>query len=226
MSGLLLKNIPKNKGFTLLEVLLSLLLLTIVLGAIYSTFFLAQKAVTGIDDSLLKLQEGRSLLDTLSREIDAAVYLQSKSKSLFKIEDRDIYGKQTSRLTFTTLSPQRPGLSRVTYHIEEHDKILVLYKKMDNPYRESPESRATDSTAGGTVPNQSENLPKELPTELIEGLESFTVEVKEGTNWVKTWDTAETKKMPLEIRVTLVFKTKDRPVTLYEIIKPKIGNAI
>lgn len=213
--------IRKDKGFTLLEVLLSLLLLTIVLGAIYSTFFLAQKAVTGIDDSLLKLQEGRALLDTLSREIDAAVYTRAKNKSLFKIEDRDIYGRQTSRLIFTTLSPQRPGLSRITYHIEEHDKILVLYKKMDNPYKESSESTAT-----GSATNQSINPSPDLPTDLIEGLDSFTIEAKEGTNWVKTWDTEETKKMPLEIRVTLVFKIKDRPVTLYETIKPKIDRPI
>ncbi|MGC2064394.1 MAG: prepilin-type N-terminal cleavage/methylation domain-containing protein [Thermodesulfovibrionales bacterium] len=205
--------IRKNKGFTLLEVLLALLLLTIVLGAIYSTFFLAQKAVTGIDESLLKLQEGRVLLDILSREIDAAVYTKTNLKSLLKIEDRDIYGKQTSRITFTTLSPLRPGLSRITYHIEEHDRVLTLYKKMDNPYKEISESKTNESG-----PNQ--------PVDLIEGLDSFTVEAKEGTNWVKTWDTAETKKMPLEMRVTLVFRIKDRPITLYETIKPKIGNPI
>jgi len=211
----------KNRGFTLLEVLLSLLLLTIVLGAIYSTFFLAQKAVTGIDDSLLKLQECRTLLDTLSREIDAAVYTTGNNKSLLKIEDRDIYGRQTSRLTFTTLSPQRPGLSRITYHVEEHDNVLVLYKKMENPYKESSEPAATETTA-----NQSGNPSPDQPTDMIDGLDSFTVEAKEGTNWVKTWDTAETRRMPVEMRVTLVFRIKDRPVTIYETIKPKIGNVI
>lgn len=207
-----------NKGFTLLEVLLSLLLLTIVLGAIYSTFFLAQKAVTGIDESLLKLQEGRALLDTLSREIDAAVYTSGRKQSRLKIEDRDIYGRQTSRLTFTALSPLRPGLSRITYHIEEHDKVLILYKKMDNPYKDISETDTADSRTNASDPNK--------PVDMIEGLESFTVEAKEGANWVKTWDTEETKRMPEEVRVTLVFKIKDRPVTIYETIKPKIGKPI
>jgi general secretion pathway protein J len=210
--------IRENKGFTLLEVLLALLLLTIVLGAIYSTFFLAQKAVTGIDESLLKLQECRALLDTLSREIDAAVYTTGKKKSLLKIEDRDIYGRQTSRLTFTTLSPLRPGLSLITYHIEEHDNVLVLYKRMANPYKETPEPEASDSRTNESDPNK--------PVDMIEGLESFTVEAKEGTNWVKTWDTEETKRLPAELRVTLVFKVKDRPITIYETIKPKIGKPI
>ncbi len=214
MSGLT----RNRRGFTLLEVLLALLLLTIVLGAVYSTFFLAQKAVTGIDDSLLRLQEGRALLDTLSREVDAAVYSQGKSKSLCKIEDRDIYGRQTSRFTFTTLSPRRPGLSRVTYQVEEQDKILVLYKTMEDPYREGLEKGPPAAGADRPGPHQ--------PTELIEGLESFTVEAKEGTNWVRTWDTEETRRMPEEVRVTLVFKIKDRPVTIYETIKPKIDKPI
>lgn len=209
-------------GFTLLEVLLSLLLLTIVLGAIYSTFFLAQKAVTGIDDSLLKLQEGRALLDTLSRELDAAVYAPANKKSLLKLEDRDIYGKQTSRINFTALSPQRPGLSLITYQVEKHDNALVLYKKMGSPYKENTETRPSDSRTPGTDLKQS----ADHFFELIEGLESFTVEAKEGTSWVKTWDTAETRKIPLEMRVTLVFRVKDRLVTLFEVIKPKIGNPI
>ncbi len=49
------------KGFTLIEMLLALALLSIVLGALYSTFFLSHRAMEGIDGGLVKLQECRRI---------------------------------------------------------------------------------------------------------------------------------------------------------------------
>ncbi|MDA8082953.1 MAG: prepilin-type N-terminal cleavage/methylation domain-containing protein [Nitrospiraceae bacterium] len=196
------------RGFTLLELLLSILMLTIILGAIYSTFFLSHKAVDGINDSLLRLQESRMMLDVLAREVESSVYDGSRQKSVLKIEDRDIYGKQASRFAFTTLSLLRPGMSLLQYNVEEHDGKLVLYKTLLDPYRNYTETEA----------------PK--PVALLEDIDSFTVECKNGTDWVKTWDTAETKKAPDEIRITLAFKVRDKPITLYETMKPKIGKPL
>ncbi len=62
--------------------------------------------------------------------------------------------------------------------------------------------------------------------ELIEGLESFAVEVKDGIKWVKTWDTSETRQAPLEIRITITAKIKDRPVSFFDTVRPRIGGAI
>ncbi len=194
-----------NKGFTLIELLISLVMLSIILGALYSTFFLAHKAVTGLDESLLKLQESRMFLDIISREIDAALYSATSKNSVFKVEDRDVYGKQTSRLTFTSFSPTRPGLSAIAYYVGEQNGILTLYKMIGDTFR--PENEAKKET---------------IPAELIEGLEAFTVEVNHNGKWIKTWDTAETKNVPQEIRVTITVRVKDRPVSMYELIRPRI----
>src|SRR5208337_1291135 len=56
-------------GFTLIEMLLAIALLSIVLVALYSTFFLSQRAVEGAGDALVRLQEGRMAIDTLRREL-------------------------------------------------------------------------------------------------------------------------------------------------------------
>lgn len=198
-----------KRGFTLLELLLALVMLTIVLGAIYSTFFLSHRAVTAVDESLLRLQECRMFIDTLAREIDSSIYLPGKTMIGMKIEDRDIYGKQTSRFTFTALSPLRPGLSQITYYIENRDNNLVLLKKMLNPYREESAQKSLAT-----------------PVELIEGVDSFTLEARNGTSWIRTWDTAEIGKVPDELRVTITFKTGERLLTLYETMKPKIGKSL
>jgi general secretion pathway protein J len=196
---------PGQKGFTLLELLVSLALLSIILAAIYSTFFLSQKAIEGVDESLLKLQECRMTMDTMGREIDSIPYKQGSKNSFVKIEDRDFFGRDASRITFTSFSPLVPGLSVISYYVEEKDGALTVFKKIKN---------ASDTSGN----------PEGI--EVIEKIEAFTVEVLNDGKWIKTWDAAETGKIPERIRVTVKITMKDRPVVLYETATPKIGQRL
>ena len=197
--------INAEDGFTLLELLIASVLLGIILTALYSTFFLSSRAIDGLDESLIRLQECRNAVDVIGRETEALLYRRANAHSFFKVEDRDVYGKQASRLTFTAFSPLTYGPSAISYYVEEKDGVLTLYKKMENPYK--PE----DTIKG---------------VELIEGVGSFTVEVKQGNKWVKTWDTGETGAPPTEIRITITAMIKDRPVSLFETVRPMIGGTI
>ena len=160
--------------------------------------------MTGLDESLVRLQECRTALDIMCREAESLLYSQGNKNSIIKVEDKDFYGKQASRLIFTAFSPLSPGSSLISYYVEEKDGGLTLFKKMDNAYKAA--------ASGGT--------------ELIEGVDSFTVEVKDGDKWVKTWDTAETGKAPAEMRITIVAKIKDRTVSFFDTVRPKIGGTI
>ncbi|MBI5639754.1 MAG: prepilin-type N-terminal cleavage/methylation domain-containing protein [Nitrospirae bacterium] len=193
------------KGFTLIEVLLSMALLSIVLGAIYSTFFLSNKAVEGMDESLVQLHECRTFLDMIAREAESVVYSEGNKKTLFRVEDRDAYGKQASRINFTAFSPLSPGLSLLSYYAEEKDGRLTIFKKMQNAFRPDEASKGI---------------------EMMEGVDSFSVEVKESDTWVRTWDAAAAGKIPPELRLTITVSIKGRPVSMYETVRPKIGKAI
>lgn len=197
-------NASDRRGFTLLEILVAVALLSVILAAVYSTFHLSHRAMEGMDESLLALQESRTVMDVLARELESASFDPVRKHMSFTLEDRDLYGKQASRLSFTTLSPIVPGLSLVSYYVEEKDGRQVLFKKIRPAHLKN-------DTAGA---------------ELIEGIDSFSVEVQEAGKWVKTWDTTEIGRGPLEIRVTLTMKIKGRPVTLYETLRPRIGNAV
>ena len=192
-----------KKGFTLIELLIATALLSIILSAVYGAFFLSHKAMTGLDESLVRLQELRTTLDVMGRETESIK--TDSQNSLFKVEDRDFYGKQASRLTFTAFSPLSPGISLISYYVEEKEGVLTLFKKMDNAYKPNNDAKGV---------------------ELIEGLESFAVEIKDGNKWVKTWDISETKRTPLEIRITITAKIKDRPVSFFDTVRPKIGRAM
>ena len=194
----------RKGGFTLIEVLVAVAILSAVLAAIYSTFFLSHRAIEGMDESLLKLQESRKAIDILRRELDSAFYGPDEGNTFLKILDRDIYGKQAAELTFTTFSTLRPGLSRISYYIEEKDGKLNLFKKIESPY-------STEEIEG---------------VDIIEDLEAFTVEVMYNGKWVKTWDTDITKNMPGEIRICLSMMMKGRKVDLFDVSRPMVGKTI
>jgi general secretion pathway protein J len=193
-----------REGFTLLEILIAVTLLSVVLAAIYSTFMLSHRATEGMDESLLKTQEARKALDILKRELDATVYRSKDSLTLLKIQDRDIFGKQAAQLTFTTFSPLRPGLSRISYYVEEKDKKLYLFKKIAS-------LSDTEETEG---------------IDIIDDLGSFTVEARYNDTWVRTWDTDINKGVPDEIRISLSFLVKGREVTFFDISLPKVDKPI
>ncbi len=192
-------------GFTLIEMLLAIALLSIVLVALYGTFFVSQKAIEGADDTLVRLQEGRTALDILRRELASAVFSGSNNLTLFTMKETDIYDKKVSTLSFTAFSPYIPGLANIQYYVEERKGRLVLLKKI-NPYWN------IDTNMKGT--------------EIIDDVERFTVESLYNGQWVSIWDTGETVKLPDELRVTITVRIRDKLIPLFEIIRPRIGKAI
>lgn len=191
-------------GFTLIEVLIASAMLSIILTTVYSTFFLSYRAIEGADESMLKLQESRRAIDILRRELDSAFYSGNDGNTFLKIQDRDIYGKQAAKLTFTTFSILRPGLSMISYYIEDKDGKLNLFKKVESPY-------SKEETEG---------------VDIIEDVEAFTVEALYNDKWVKTWDTDITRSKPDEIRISLSVMIKGRKVDLFDISRPMVERSI
>jgi general secretion pathway protein J len=197
--------LQRNKGFTLIELLIAVLLLSVITAALYSTFFVSEKAMRGLDGSLQGLRESRAGIDTLSRELDSASYRPGDKYSSFRMEDRDIYGREASRITFTAFSLLRPGLSRISYYAEEKDGRLTLFKKIEDAYNPGQGRQAVD---------------------LIEGIESFSIAAKHNDTWVKSWDADDTGHLPSELRVEITINFNDKPLKLYEDITTKIGKRI
>ncbi len=191
-------------GLTLIEVLVALAILTTVLAAIYSTFFLSHRAIEGMDESMLRLQEARKAVDILRCELDSSYYEEKDANTFLRIQDKDVYGKQSSQLSFTTFSMLRPGLSSISYYIEDKDGKLNLLKKVESPYSKE----------------------KAEGIDLIEDLEAFTVEAKYDDKWVRTWNTDVNKERPEEIRIGLTMLIKGEKVILSDVSKPRIGRSI
>ncbi|MBI4686825.1 MAG: prepilin-type N-terminal cleavage/methylation domain-containing protein [Nitrospirae bacterium] len=198
-----------HKGFTLIEVLIALAILTVVLGAVYSSFFTVQGAIERFDDVSLRYHEVRTALDIMRREVEAAFIVpdaakEMKNRPYFLIEDRDIFGQPASRISFTTFISLGSGVKTVSYLVEEKDGALELIKT------ESPAMMQDEK----------------FSTTMIEQLEGFKVEAMFNNKWVTVYDTSKTNAVPDAVKVSITFEDKGKEVTLTEYARPKVGKRL
>lgn len=197
----------RNKGFTLLEVLIALGLLAILSAALYGTWF---SLVRGRDAAMTAMEgrrELRNTLDALQRELSAALYTLGNDRLHFVVEDRDFFGKPASTLNFTTLSAPRSGNQPVSDQTEvryvplEKEGTIVLAKREKDAYGETE--------------------PFLYPQ--IEEVEGFLVECSpDGEKWVRSWDTTLNRSLPKEVRVSIQVKEGPQVVTFSTLATPRM----
>lgn len=195
-------------GFTLLEVLIALLLLVLLAGALYGTYFSVSRATSAARERTGQLRDLRVTLDLLRRELSAAWYNGANRRLHFVVEDRDVFGKPASTLDFTAFTVPRQGsapssdVMSVRYHpLERGESRLILYRQTRDLYLES----------------------KTEPYPLTGGIEGFLVECHDGNAWVRSWDTALNGRLPKAVRVTITVLVDDRPMSFNAMVLPRVS---
>lgn len=190
--------------------MISLVLLTIVLGSVYGSFFSVQRALERYEGVSLRYHEARTALDIMRREIESALIDHSVSaeseeaKTMFVIKDRDYLGKTTSELQLTAFSFRGDTLQAIAYAVREENGALTLIKQI----------------APSMFPG------KQYTMDVMEDIEGFSVETLFHNKWVGTWDAAETGKLPGAVRIGISFSEKGKIVELKEYARPRIGSAL
>jgi general secretion pathway protein J len=201
-----------NKGLTLLEVLVAVVLISILSGVLYSSYFAVVRARDRAASGMEARRELGTTLDLLRREIAAAkFYRDDKSKILrFVVEDRDNFGKPASTLELTTTTPafdftrKESGVSNVQYRMVEKNKQFMLTRREQDIFQ--------TSVTAATYPQ-------------IEVLSSFMVECStDGSKWVKTWDTALNGALPKFVRITIQIVEEGKPVEFSVLASPKVNS--
>ncbi|KPJ98624.1 MAG: hypothetical protein AMK71_11110 [Nitrospira bacterium SG8_35_4] len=197
-------------GFTLIEVLIALALLTIIMGAVYTSFFSVNRALDRFDKVSLKYHEARTALDIMKREIEGALVKNPRSEDEnkvsagFVIKDRDILGISASSLELTSYSFRGNSLITVSYFVTMKNGNLSLIKHESPPVFKE----------------------KGYSLDFMEDIRGFSVETMFNNTWVKTWDTATTGKLPEIVRLSIEFDDNGKIVTLSEYAKPKVGTKL
>lgn len=179
-----------NRGFTLLEVILSIALSSLIILTVYFTYFGVNKSIDAASEGQDVLEAGRILMELIKQDI-RGISPPPRAQLISKIEDKETEDP-SHRIDFITTSVMGRnafGLSEVGYFIynipEKKEKIFVR--------RESKEVK-DDPTEGG------------INFELSRMITSFKLSFYDGENWVDEWDSRSASKMPKQVRIMLKIK--------------------
>jgi len=197
-----------NRGFTLLEMLIALLLLGILSTALYGSYFTVLRARERSSEGMEARRELGGTLDLIRREFTAAVYNREDKRLRFIVEDRDNFGKPASGLELTTLAPpagqgrKESGVIVVQYRMVDKDQQRILTRREQDIFFESADAKG---------------YPQ------MERISDFLVECYDGSKWVRSWDTALNNALPKMLRVTVHVIEDGNPVEFSVLANSRVG---
>ncbi len=213
------------KGFTLLEVLVSMAILVIIMAALYSAYTTNVEAIQIARQNGEVHQMARIVLDRMTKDLQSALIQLSVPSDKIRLglvgEDREVDGRRADRVDFTTvthlpLTEKGPAsdLCEIGYLIEEdsEDKIFVLFRRDDPSVDE-------DFTKGGSLQEMARNV-----------LEfNLTYQDSRGEDSDK-WNTLEgmpASGLPVLIKVRLVLKDElNREHVFSTTIHPELAERV
>jgi general secretion pathway protein J len=197
-----------NRGFTLLEVLIAVVLLGILSTALYGSYFGVMRARDRASTGMESRRELGATLDLIRREVSSAQFNRTDKRLRFVVEDRDNFGTQASTLELTTLAPpavqnfSESGVIIATYRMAEKNKQRSLTRQERDLFSETTEIAA---------------YPQ------MEQISAFLVECYDGSKWVKSWDTAINGTLPRSVRVTVQVAEEGKPLQFTVLTTPRVN---
>lgn len=192
------------RGFTLLEVLVSMAILVIIMAALYSAYTTNVEAIQIARQNGEVHQSARIVLDRMTKDLQSALIQVSVPSEKIRLglvgEDREIDGRRADRLDFTTvahlsLTEKGPGsdLCEVGYFIDEDPeaKVLVLFRRDDPSVDE-------DFTKGGSQLEMARNV--------IEFNVAYQDSRGEDSDKWNTLEGAPGAGLPVLVKIRLVLK--------------------
>ncbi len=198
----------RNKGFTLLEVLIAVVLLGILSAALYGSYFGVIQARDRASAGMESRRELGATLDLIRREISSSMFNRTDKRLRFVVEDRDNFGAPSSTLELTTLAPPdvqsrtESGIIIVSYRMVDNDKKFTLTRQERDLFSEEV-----------TIPAYPQ----------MERISSFLVECFDGSKWVKSWDTSINGALPKGVRVTVQVEEEGKPVEFTMLSTPRVS---
>ena len=205
-----------NKGFTLLELLISLTILGVIVVIIFGAFRIGIRAWEKGEKDVESRQRQRIVLDLIKHQLASICLREVKDASqqplLLKGDNKSI--------EFVSHIPMAPG-----------NKFGMVYVKyLVKPEDGGERERLTFWEKNIVLLNKEtdmSNLHEDDFFELFPGVQSIAFEyLKGGTDeetsqWVQTWDQAIDEAFPRAIRVIIMEDVEKAPIYVIARIKPE-----
>ncbi|MBE9527695.1 MAG: prepilin-type N-terminal cleavage/methylation domain-containing protein [Proteobacteria bacterium] len=198
-------------GFTLIELLIAVAIGSIIIAALYATFFSVIGAGSGVSERLESRIAAGRFLDRFSRDIEGAFYNSA-------VVSTGLYGTilgpgsemVTTTFTYPVVSESGPtsDLVRVRYHLEEASGSSLY-----------PADAGYSGNAGGAyaIYRESSNpyLGEKFDVEVIDSIESMKIGYLSGGVWTGVWDSERYSGLPDAVRVEILLGDGERLSGIY-----------
>ncbi len=186
----------RRGGFTLLEILLALSVLSVILLLLLSAFTGAARVRETLSSRSRGFRQVRLVLDRVRTDLMGAFATTAREESALTLREDQLSGKPAATLTFTAFQLPDGDIGhppaevvKIKYfpRIGADGVTLELHREQsDLPFIENKIASRESTVA--------------------EGLRGFRIELYDGTTWVKEWPTGGRPKtaLPKKAAVTLV----------------------
>ena len=193
-----------HAGFTLLELILSIAILSAVLVTIYSTLSMGSRAWEKGERDIEKVQRMRVVMDLLSREIKTAYPYKVTPSELDTHKEFYAFDGKKDSLSFVSCVPLHGGsgkLSWLTFWVEEGEGLVVVER--DALRSDIFEERETIDKDEMVVLDANATDIRFEYYRAEEGDEDEAAE--EETAWEEKWDAEEEGELPQAVSVSVTF---------------------
>jgi general secretion pathway protein J len=199
----------RRRGFTLIEILIAIFILTVVLSTIYAAYTGTFRIVRGFDYESNIYSMARSALGRIIRDLGALSPYNGDYE--FRSEALDLAGEPFLRLTFRSAAhldfrgrETSTGVGIIAYDIRKApDAEGYVLWRFDDPRGSREMEKTGEERKGGYV--------------LCEGIQSlrYVFYDKEGKEY-ELWDSnsdqaAQKKRVPAVVQITLKFINPENP---------------
>jgi general secretion pathway protein J len=206
--------IAGSRGFTLLEVMVSVGIISLLGVLIYGAFMGMNRSKTNMDYVADRYQQGRQSIDRMSRELSAAFISAHRPISQVQtIRETAFIGKDSSdsdRLDFTAFANQRLAANKHTSDQAEVGFFLANDPDTGNTdlVRRLSRSIDDDPTRGGVV----QVMAEDVQVFDVKYLDPVT------NDWVDDWDSTQPSgqlgRLPGQVWILLVLGNgRGKPIT-------------
>lgn len=186
-------NTRHARGFTLLELIISLAIMSMIVVVVSAAFNLGLDSVDRGEFRALENQRARAALAQITRQLKSAYPLAMQTEKGTTV----YFTGNASEVSFvaSTGRPEVGGLEKITYFLREHEGRRGLWMRTSAP------------TLPADLINDREG-PLQQETEILPDVESIGWEYLKITQprnkeeWVKKWNGFDEQQLPAVIRLS------------------------
>jgi prepilin-type N-terminal cleavage/methylation domain-containing protein len=225
----------RNNGFTLIEIIVAVGVLTLFIGVIYSTFYGTIRAIRATEQITDSFQPARVILNRITRDLQGAVHVLNDPRYVFN--GIDSYGgdPKHDRIDFITAANIITGdgapvsdLAEVSYYIDRNYQSNGYLVRREDVYLDNEPAK------GGKLKVIAENITGiSFQYFLIEKKEDEAVlsdkekedekkaiwdKIQDPENWHDEWDWKKNPFLPIMVKIELSLLDQDKKETSFSTV--------